>query len=83
MSEVTVREAGRRDGTTTRERHGPAFYKEIGRQGETTTAATHGKELYRKIGKIGSTKGGARIRELIAKRRAVDKNRVHRCRRSG
>ncbi len=31
--EISVREAGRRGGTTTKERHGPEFYREIGHKG--------------------------------------------------
>jgi uncharacterized protein len=30
---MTVREAGRKGGETTAQRHGPAFYEEIGRKG--------------------------------------------------
>ena len=30
---MTVAEAGRKGGTTTRERHGPDFYREIGAKG--------------------------------------------------
>ena len=47
MSEMTVREAGRKGGSKVRDKYG--------------------KEFYQKIGKMGGTKGGARIRELIAK----------------
>ena len=31
--DISVREAGRRGGTTTKERHGPEFYREIGHKG--------------------------------------------------
>lgn len=31
--EMTVREAGRKGGQTTKKRHGPQFYREIGRKG--------------------------------------------------
>jgi uncharacterized protein len=31
--DITVREAGRRGGNTTKQRHGPDFYKEIGHKG--------------------------------------------------
>lgn len=31
--EISVREAGRRGGNTTKERHGPDFYREIGHKG--------------------------------------------------
>ncbi|MBW3621998.1 MAG: hypothetical protein KY468_01150 [Armatimonadetes bacterium] len=67
MSDMTVREAGRKGGTKVREKYGSEFYKEIGRKGGTTTWETHGKEFYQKIGKKGGEKGGARVRELIEK----------------
>ena len=31
--DISVREAGRRGGTTTKERHGPEFYRQIGHKG--------------------------------------------------
>ncbi|HMK48276.1 MAG TPA: Em GEA1 (EM1) [Methanocella sp.] len=31
--DISVREAGRRGGNTTKERHGPDFYKDIGHKG--------------------------------------------------
>jgi hypothetical protein len=31
--DISVREAGRRGGNTTKERHGPEFYREIGHKG--------------------------------------------------
>ncbi|MGA9140916.1 MAG: Stress-induced bacterial acidophilic repeat motif protein [Methanocella sp. PtaU1.Bin125] len=31
--EISVREAGRRGGNTTKERHGPEFYRDIGHKG--------------------------------------------------
>ncbi len=60
--EMTVREAGRKGGTATRERHGPEFYETIGKKGGQATRERHGPEFYEMIGK----KGGERIRKLIA-----------------
>ncbi len=67
--EMSVREAGRKGGQTTKSKYGSKFYEEIGRKGGLATARTHGHEFYeeigRKGGKIGGPKGGARVRELI------------------
>ncbi len=59
---MTVREAGRRGGTTTRQRHGEGFYKSIGKKGGDTTKKRHGREHYEKMGK----KGGATVKRLVA-----------------
>ncbi len=58
---MTVREAGRKGGRTTKARHGDGFYKAIGRKGGETTKQRHGKDFYEKIGR----KGGQRMRQLI------------------
>lgn len=47
--EISVKEAGRKGGTTTSRRYGHEFYEEIGHKG----------------GEIGGRKGGQRVRELI------------------
>ncbi len=60
---ITVREAGRRGGTSTKKRYGPDFYKGIGKKGGETTKQRHGREHYEKIGK----KGGAKVRQLVSK----------------
>ncbi len=70
--EMTVREAGRRGGTKVKERHGIEHFKRIGHLGGTTTAQRHGTEFYKEIGRKGGLKGGARVRELIAKARALE-----------
>jgi len=72
MSDMTVREAGRKGGTKVRDKYGPDFYKQIGRKGGTTTWKTHGKEFYQKIGKMGGEKGGARVRALVEKGKSDD-----------
>jgi len=61
--DMTTREAGRRGGTSTKKRYGPAFYEKIGKMGGTTTKQRHGREHYEKIGKM----GGATMKKLIAK----------------
>ncbi len=60
--EMTVKEAGRRGGTTTKKRHGPEFYQGIGTKGGNTTMQRHGREHYLRIGK----KGGAQVSKLVA-----------------
>jgi len=59
---ITVREAGRRGGVSTKKRHGPEFYQSIGKKGGTTTKQRMGPGFYEKIGK----KGGQHMRRLIA-----------------
>jgi general stress protein YciG len=67
---MTVREAGRKGGRSTRARHGPEFYEAIGRKGGQTTKQRHGPQFYEKIGR----KGGHRVRRLVAEgRRALRK----------
>jgi uncharacterized protein len=62
---MTVKEAGRRGGRTTKARHGPDFYQAIGRKGGETTKSRHGPKFYEKIGR----KGGNRVRQLVARGR--------------
>lgn len=70
--EITVREAGHRGGTKVKERYGPEFFKRIGQMGGRTTAERHGTEFYKEIGRKGGLKGGARVRELIARAKAEE-----------
>ena len=59
---MTVREAGRKGGRTTKARHGPEFYEQIGKKGGETTKVRHGPRFYERIGR----KGGRRTRFLVA-----------------
>ena len=59
---MTVRDAGRKGGRTTKTRHGPEFYRAIGRKGGETTKKRHGHEFYERIGR----KGGQRVKQLVA-----------------
>ncbi len=59
---ITVREAGRRGGTSTKKKYGGEFYKSIGKKGGDTTKERMGPGFYEKIGK----KGGAKVKQLIA-----------------
>jgi general stress protein YciG len=68
---MTVREAGRKGGSTTKRRHGPGFYKSIGKKGGETTKECHGKPFYEKIGR----KGGQTMRKLIEQAKRAQKAR--------
>jgi len=59
---LTVREAGRRGGSTTKKRYGGDFYKAIGKKGGETTKARMGPGFYEKIGR----KGGRQMKKLVA-----------------
>lgn len=50
--QLTVAEAGRRGGTTTRERHGVEFYRQIGSKGGESTKKLYG-HLFSEFGKRG------------------------------
>ena len=54
--EISVREAGHRGGEATSRTHGHEFYSEIGHMG----------------GEAGGKKGGARVRELVAKGKRME-----------
>ena len=62
---MTVGEAGRKGGATTRERYGHEFYEEIGKKGGQkggqTTFKRYGAQFYEEIGR----KGGHKVRDLI------------------
>src|ERR1051326_8147073 len=57
--EITVREAGRRGGRSTRERHGPEHYQQIGKKGGQALAEERGSDYYSELGK----KGGGTVLE--------------------
>jgi len=59
--DMSVREAGRKGGETTAERHGHEFYEEIGRKGGEKVRDEYGVQFYEEIGH----KGGQKVRELI------------------
>lgn len=59
--DMTVREAGRKGGETTAERHGHEFYEEIGRKGGVKVRDEYGVQFYEEIGH----KGGQKVRQLI------------------
>ena len=50
--QISVREAGRRGGTATRDRHGVEFYRQIGSKGGESTKKLYG-HLFGELGKRG------------------------------
>jgi general stress protein YciG len=67
--EITVREAGRRGGTSTKKKYGGEFYQSIGKKGGETTKQRMGPGFYQKIGK----KGGNKVKQLIAQAKRAQK----------
>ena len=55
---MTIEEAARKGGNTTKERYGPDFYSRIGRKGGQRVARERGPEFYSEIGRKG---GEARV----------------------
>ncbi len=65
---MSVREAGRKGGKTTRARYGPEFFQEIGQKGGKAVSERYTNEHFREIGR----KGGRRVAELIARAKRLD-----------
>ncbi|MDQ2933474.1 MAG: hypothetical protein M3R49_00580 [Chloroflexota bacterium] len=65
---MSVREAGRKGGKTTRARYGAQFFQEIGQKGGRTVSERYSREHFREIGR----KGGRRVAELIARAKRLD-----------
>ena len=65
---MSVREAGRKGGKTTRARYGPEFFQEIGAKGGTAVSERYSNEHFREIGR----KGGRRVAELIERAKRMD-----------
>lgn len=65
---MSVREAGRKGGKTTRARYGPEFFQEIGAKGGKAVSERYSNEHFREIGR----KGGRRVAELIARAKEMD-----------
>ena len=60
--EMSVREAGKKGGEATRERHGAGFYEAIGQKGGKVVKEKYGADFYEQIGH----KGGQKVKKLIA-----------------
>jgi general stress protein YciG len=65
---MSVREAGRKGGKTTRQRYGPEFYQEIGQKGGKTVSERYSHEHFQNIGR----KGGRKVAELIDRAKRMD-----------
>jgi general stress protein YciG len=65
---MSVREAGRKGGKTTRARYGAEFFQEIGAKGGRTVSERYSNEHFREIGR----KGCRRVAELIARAKGMD-----------
>lgn len=61
---MTIEEAARKGGTTTKERYGPDFYSRIGRKGGQRVARERGPEFYSEIGRKGGEARVAQSRRL-------------------
>ena len=61
---MTIEEAARKGGNTTKERYGPDFYSRIGRKGGQRVAKERGPEFYSEIGRKGGEARVAQSRKL-------------------
>jgi len=67
---MSVRDAGRKGGNTTKDRYGSEFFQEIGAKGGRTVSERYSNEHFREIGR----KGGRRVAELIARAKGMDES---------
>ena len=67
---MSVREAGRKGGKTTRQRYGPEFHQEIGQKGGKTVSERYSHEHFQNIGR----KGGRKVAELIDRAKRMEEN---------
>ena len=65
---MTIEEAARKGGNTTKERYGPDFYSRIGRKGGQRVAKERGPEFYSEIGRKGGEARVAQSRKLEQQR---------------
>jgi uncharacterized protein len=65
---MSVRDAGRKGGNTTRARYGAEFFQEIGAKGGKAVSERYSNEHFREIGR----KGGRRVAELIARAKGME-----------
>lgn len=66
---MTVRDAGRKGGRTTRARYGPDFFAQIGQKGGKAVSRRYPSEHFQQIGR----KGGRRVAELIERAKQLEK----------
>jgi general stress protein YciG len=67
---MSVREAGRKGGKTTRQRYGSEFYQEIGQKGGKAVSERYSHEHFQTIGR----KGGRKVAELIDRAKRMDRD---------
>lgn len=65
---MTIEEAARKGGNTTKERYGPDFYSRIGRKGGQRVARERGPDFYSEIGRKGGEARVAQSRKLEKER---------------
>ena len=65
---MTIEEAARKGGQTTKSRYGPDFYSRIGRKGGQRVARERGPEFYSEIGRKGGEARVAQSRKLERQR---------------
>lgn len=65
---MTIEEAARKGGNTTKERYGPDFYSRIGRKGGQRVAKERGPDFYSEIGRKGGEARVAQSRKLESER---------------
>lgn len=70
---MTIEEAARKGGNTTKERYGPDFYSRIGRKGGQRVAKERGPEFYSEIGRKGGEARVAQSRKLERERPSEEK----------
>ena len=69
---MTIEEAARKGGNTTKERYGPDFYSRIGRKGGQRVAKERGPEFYSEIGRKGGEARVAQSRKLEHEREETE-----------
>ena len=67
---MSVREAGRKGGKTTRQRYGSEFYQEIGQKGGKAVSERYSHEHFQTIGR----KGGRKVAELIDRAKRMERD---------
>lgn len=70
---MTIEEAARKGGKTTKERYGPEFYSRIGRKGGQRVARERGPEFYAEIGRKGGEARVAQSKRLERQREPEEK----------
>ena len=65
---MSVRDAGRKGGRTTRSRYGPDFFAQIGRKGGKAVSKRYPSTHFQEIGR----KGGRRVAELIERAKRLE-----------